>query len=103
MAGSEVSFLGQKHSSQLGALVYLDANADPIDFPWSNAEYRSLVMKSMKDAPSPPQRTVADNASVDAFRAFQKRSGGFPFPPGDIRAIYQIQPPRSFGQNRTPS
>ncbi len=30
-AGSELSFLGQKHSPELGALVYLDANADPMD------------------------------------------------------------------------
>jgi non-heme chloroperoxidase len=102
MAGSELSFLGQKHSSQLGALVYLDANADPIDFPWSNPEYRSLVTKLMKGDPSPPRRTAADNASVDAFRAFQKRTGGFPFPAGEIRAMYEIQGDGAVGKNRTP-
>jgi len=102
MAGSEVSFLGQKHSSQLGALVYLDANADPVDFPWSNAEYRGLVMKSMKDNPPPPKRTAADYASVDAFRAFRKRTGEFPFPAGEIRAMYEIQSDGAVGKNRTP-
>lgn len=103
MAGSEVSYLGQRHSDQLGALVYLDANADPIDYPWSNAEYRDLITKSMKDAPPPPKRTAADNASVDALRDFQKRSGGFPFPAGEIRAMYEIQSDGAVGKNRTPA
>jgi non-heme chloroperoxidase len=102
MAGSEVSYLGQRHSSQLGALVYLDANADPIDYPWSNAEYRDLVTKSMKDSPPPPKRTATDNASVDAFREYQKRSGGFAFPAGEIRAMYEIQGDGAVGKNRTP-
>src|SRR5947209_1411981 len=53
MAGSELSFLGQKHSAQLGALVYLDANADPMDFPWSNAEFRALTIKSMNGVVGP--------------------------------------------------
>ena len=66
MAGSEMTFLAQKHSSELAALVYLDANADPMDYPWSNAEFRALTMKAMKNAPGPPKRTAADNSSVNA-------------------------------------
>jgi non-heme chloroperoxidase len=103
MAGSELSFLGQKHSAELGGLVYLDANGDPMDWPWSNEEYRRLVMKSMNDAPAPPKPTVADKASVDAYRDFQKRIGAFPFPAGEIRAMYEIKPDGSLGPNRTPS
>jgi pimeloyl-ACP methyl ester carboxylesterase len=102
MAGSELSFLGQKHSNELAGLVYLDANADPVDFPWSNDEYRALVMKSMKDGPPPPKRTEADNASVEAFREFQKRTGGFPFPAGEVRAMYEIGANGVVGKNRTP-
>lgn len=52
MAGSEITYLGQMHSTELGGLIYLDANGDPPDHPWSNQEYRTLVMKSMKDASS---------------------------------------------------
>jgi non-heme chloroperoxidase len=102
MAGSELSFLGQKHSAQLGGLVYLDANADPMDFPWSNAEFRALTIKSMKGAVGPPPRTAADNASVQAYCAYQQRTGGFPFPAAEIRNIYEINPDGSVGKNRTP-
>jgi non-heme chloroperoxidase len=48
VAGSEMTFLGQKLPSELGALVYLDASADPLDHPWDNVEYRTLVMKAAK-------------------------------------------------------
>ena len=76
MAGSELSFLGQKSSPQLGGLVYIDALADPADFPWSNAEYRELVMKTSKSSPGPPAAAPGDKASVEAYRAFQVRTGG---------------------------
>lgn len=102
MAGSELSFLGQKHSAQLGGLIYLDANADPMDFPWSNAEFRALTMKSMKGAAAPPQRTSADNSSVEAYRAYQRRTGIFPFPAAEIRNMYEMNPDGSVGKNRTP-
>ena len=36
VAGSELAFLGQKHSPQLPGLIFLDANADPMDYPSSN-------------------------------------------------------------------
>ena len=101
MAGSELSFLGQKHSPQLEALVYLDANADPMDFPWSNPEFRELSIKSMHGAVGPPPRTAADNASVEAYRAYQQRRG-FPFPEAEIRNIYEINPDGSVGKSRTP-
>jgi pimeloyl-ACP methyl ester carboxylesterase len=103
MAGSEITYLGQKHSKELGGLVYLDANGDPMDWPWSNEEYRTLVMKSMKDNPRPTARTASDNASVEAYRAWQKRSGMFPFPPGEIRSIYEVQPDGAIGKSRTPA
>jgi non-heme chloroperoxidase len=103
MAGSELTFLGQKHSPDLAGLVYLDANGDPMDWPWSNEEYRRLVMKSMKSQPPPPSPTTADKASVDAFRDFQKRTRGFPLPAGEIRAMYEIQADGSVGKNRTAS
>ncbi len=102
MAGSELSFLGQKHSAQLSALIYLDANADPMDFPWSNAEFRALTMKSMKGTVGPPKPTPADKASVEAYRNYQKRIGEFPFPASEIRNMYEINPDGSLGKNRTP-
>jgi non-heme chloroperoxidase len=102
MAGSELSFLGQKHSADIGALIYLDANADPMDFPWSNSEFRTLTLKNMNGVAGPPRRTAADNASIEAYRAYQKRTGEFPFPAGEIRNMYEINPDGSVGRNRTP-
>lgn len=102
MAGSEMTFLAQHHSSELAALVYLDANADPMDYPWSNAEFRALTMKAMKNAPDPPKRTAADNSSIEAYQAYQRRTGEAPFPAAEIRNMYVINPDASVGNNRTP-
>jgi pimeloyl-ACP methyl ester carboxylesterase len=104
MAGSELSFLGQKHSADLAALIYLDGNADPMDYPWSNSEYRALTMKRANETPAAAaKRTVADNASVDAYRAYQKRLGVFPFPAAEIRSVYEINADGSVGKYRTPA
>ncbi len=102
MAGSEMTFLAQHHSLEVGALIYLDANADPMDYPWSNAEYRALTMKAMKGAPGPPKRTSADDASIEAYQAYQRRIGGAVFPAAEIRNMYVINPDGSVGKNRTP-
>ncbi len=59
-------------------------------------------MKSMKGAVGPPQRTAADNRSVEAYRAYQRRIGIFPFPAGEIRNMYEMNPDGSVGKNRTP-
>jgi pimeloyl-ACP methyl ester carboxylesterase len=104
MAGSEVSFLGQKHSSDLGALTYLDGNADPMDYPWSNAEFRALTTKHTDATAAPvPKRTSADNASVEAYQAYQKRLGVFPFPAGEIRSVYEVNADGSVGKYRSPA
>ncbi len=103
VAGSEMTFLGQKMSSALGALVYLDANADPLDFPWENEEYRTMVTKASEGAVRPGKRTAADNASVEAYQAYQKRSGEAPFPAEEIRNMYEMNSDGSIGKNRTPN
>jgi pimeloyl-ACP methyl ester carboxylesterase len=102
LAGSEMTFLAQKHSSELAALVYLDANADPMDYPWSNAEFRALMMKATNNAPGPPKRTATDNSSVEAYQAYQRRNGDAPFPAAEIRNMYVINADGSIGNNRTP-
>ena len=104
MAGSEVSFLGQKHSPDLAAIIYLDGNADPMDYPFNNAEYRALTTKHASDAPAAPlKRTAADNASIEAYQAYQKRIGVFPFPAAEIRSVYEVNPDGSVGKYRTPT
>ena len=103
MAGSELSFLGQRVSPELGGLIYLDANADPADFPWSNAEYRQLVTKLNKGNPAPPRPMASDKTSVAAYRAYQVRTGGYAFPAGEIRSLFEINSDGSLGKWRTPA
>lgn len=103
MAGSELSFLGQRMSPELGGLIYLDANADPADFPWSNAEYRQLVTKTSKGSPPPAGAVAKDKVSVEAYREYQVRTNGFAFPAGEIRSVFEIKPDGSLGQWRAPA
>jgi len=58
-------------------------------------------MKAMRDAPGPPKRTAADNSSVEAYQAYQRRSGEA-VPRSRIRSMYVINPDGSIGNNRTP-
>ena len=102
MAGSELSFLGQKVSPQLGGLVYLDAIADPTDFPWSNAEYRELVTKLNKGKPGPARPAPEDKRSVEVYRAYQVRALGFAFPVGEIGGLFEINRDGSLGRWRNP-
>jgi pimeloyl-ACP methyl ester carboxylesterase len=89
MAASEVSFLGQKHSPDLTALIYLDGNADSTDYPWSNAEYRALTTKHASDAVAAPKRNAADGrASVS--RPPQAPDGK---PHSERRQPFQDRPP----------
>lgn len=49
-----------------------------MDYPWCNAEYRALTLKHADAPPAPaPKRKPADNASVEAYQAYQKRLGIF--------------------------
>ena len=102
VAGSEMTFLGQKISSEFAALIYLDANADPLDSPSDNAEYKTLVTRAAKGVPGRPKKTADDNASVEAYQTYQRRIGEAPFPAEEIRNMYEINPDGSVGKNRTP-
>jgi len=102
VAGSEMTFLGQKLPSELAALIYLDANADPLDYPWDNAEYRALITKAAKGALGRSKRAATDNASVAAYQAYQQRMGEAVFPAEEIRNMYELNSDGSVGPDRTP-
>jgi len=101
MAGGELCGLGNAHSNRIAGLVYMEAGANPVDFPWSNPEFRAVVGK-LPSGGGPPRRTAADNASPQAYRAYQIRSGEFAFPEGEIRNGYEINADGSVGRYRTP-
>lgn len=45
MGGNELTTLGSQHPDRVGGLVYLDAGADPKDFPASDPAYMALADK----------------------------------------------------------
>jgi pimeloyl-ACP methyl ester carboxylesterase len=103
MAGGELTTLGAQHSDRLSGLVYLEAGADPADFPWSDPAYRAAVQKLSSLAPAKPSPTAADRKkSYQAYRAWQMETAGFAFCEAEVRIMYDINPDGSIGPFRTP-
>jgi pimeloyl-ACP methyl ester carboxylesterase len=103
MAGSELTTLGAQHSHRLSGLVYLDALADPADFPWSDPEYRAVVQSLEPKTPPPPSQLQANRKkSYAAYRAWQMEAAGFAFCEAEVRNMYEFNPDGSVGAYRTP-
>jgi pimeloyl-ACP methyl ester carboxylesterase len=86
MAGGELTTLGNQHSNRLGGLVYLDALADPRDFPASDPAYRRLFEKlpaQMRQGPA------SDTSSFRAYREAQTKSGQGAFPEAELRELFE--------------
>ncbi|MEZ5353175.1 MAG: alpha/beta hydrolase [Bryobacteraceae bacterium] len=102
MAGSELTTVGRQHSSRIAGLVYLDAGADPKDFPWSDPRYRGAVEKMGSLKPPPPSALAAKRkASYAAYREWQKQAGGIVFGEAEVRNMYEFMPDGSIGAYRT--
>ncbi len=100
MAGEELTRLGDEHSDRLAGLVYLDAAADPTDFPASSPAYMALYHQlpaPMRDHSGP---TDADRKSFQAYRDWQARKGEV-FPEAELRNMYETNPDGSIGKHRT--
>jgi non-heme chloroperoxidase len=103
MAGGELTTLGAQHSDRLSGLVYLEAGADPADFPWSDPAYRAAVEKLSSLAPARPPVAAADRKkSYQAYRAWQMEAAGFAFCEAEVRNMYDFNPDGSIGPFRTP-
>jgi non-heme chloroperoxidase len=103
MAGSELTTLGAQHSDRLSGLVYLDAGADPKDFPWSDPAFRAVVQKLSPATPDPPSPTEAGRKkSYQAFRTWQMATLGFAFCESEVRNMYDFNSDGSVGDYRTP-
>jgi pimeloyl-ACP methyl ester carboxylesterase len=72
MAGSELTTVGVRHSDRLSGLVYLEAGADPKDFPWSDAEYLDKVKFAFCES---EVRNMYDSNPDGSIGAFMTRSG----------------------------
>jgi non-heme chloroperoxidase len=95
--GEELTRLGDDHSDRLGGLVYIDAAFDPADYPASNPDYMKLYQNlpaPMRDHHGPSD---ADRRSFEAYREWQERNGGAPFPEPELRNQFETKPDGSIG------
>jgi len=103
MAGAELTTVGDQHSDRLSGLVYLEAGADPTDWPWDDPAYRAAYQKMSPPTPAPPSPLQANRKkSYQAFRAAQLESAGFAFCESEVRNEYDFNPDGSIGAFRTP-
>lgn len=103
MAGAELTTLGRQHSDRIAGLVYLDAGADPADFPWSDPDYRAAVQKTASLSPPKPAPSIADrNRSYQAYKEWQIATSGNAFCEAEVRNMYDFHPDGSIGPYRTP-
>lgn len=99
MGGDELTTLGRQHSKRLGGLVYLDALADPMDFPSGDPSYMALFAR----LPLPMQEPscARDTTSFAAFRAFFSCLK-MPVPESELHNTFATEPGGSGGGNATP-
>jgi non-heme chloroperoxidase len=103
MAGEELTGLGNEHSDRLGGLIYLEAAADPTDFPASSPAYMSLFDKLPAGRRAHPEPTASDLKSFQAYREWKVRIGEVPFPESELRNIFETNPDGSVGKyNESP-
>ena len=102
MSGEELTTLGDEHSDRLAGLVYLDATADPTDYPGSSAAYMALfnhLPAAMRANGNEPD--ASDLRSFQAFHDFKVRQNGFEYPEAQLRASFDQNPDGSVGSYNT--
>jgi non-heme chloroperoxidase len=102
MSGEELTTLGDEHSDRLAGLVYLDATADPTDYPGNSPAYTALFNKlpaAMRANGSKPD--ASDLKSFQAFHDFKVRQNGFEYPEAQLRASFNQNPDGSVGSYNT--
>ena len=97
MSGEELTRLGSEHSTRVAGLIYLDAAADPSDFPASSPAYLELFNKLPETRKSDPEPSTAGRKSFSAYREWQMRNGKAPFPESELRNMYATNPDGSVG------
>jgi len=102
MSGEELTTLGDEHSDRLGGLIYLDAAADPTDYPGNSTAYMALFKKlpaAMRANGLAPE--ASDLRSFQAFHDFKVRQNGFEYPEAQLRASFDQNPDGSVGSYNT--
>lgn len=90
--------MGGTYPNRIAGLVYLDALADPtLDY----SEYEALRKKLPDAIRYPPSPSAADYKSFQAFRDWQLRTSGVPFPESELRNDFNSNPGGSVGTYKT--
>jgi non-heme chloroperoxidase len=97
MAGEELTRLASEYPNRLAGLVYLDAAADPTDFPGSSPAYMQLFNRLPEGRKSDPAPSAADRKSFRDYRDWQRRNGKAPFPEPELRNMFAANPDGSVG------
>jgi non-heme chloroperoxidase len=98
MAGGEMTTLASQHPDRVSGLVYLDAGADPRDFPASDPAYMELARKLPAALRQPPS---SSGTSFQAFRDRQMQNEGFAFPESELRNGFETNPDGTRGRSTT--
>jgi non-heme chloroperoxidase len=101
-AGSEMTTLAREHPDRIGGLVYLDALADPKDFPASDPHYLELARK-LPRAGMPPPLTREEKKSFTGFAEWQQRAMHFKFPIDELYATHVTNGDGTRGAERAAS
>ena len=101
MAGEELTRLGDEHSDRLAGLVYVDAAADPTDFPASSPAYMALYQKLPEAMRNHPGPSASDMKSFQAYHDWKMRANEVSFPESDLRQNFECNPDGSVGKFKT--
>lgn len=96
-AGGELTRLGDEHSDRLAGLVYLEALADPADFPAANPEYLALYRNLPGPIRDPTLPSASDLKSFETYGQWQERTSGFANPEAESRNMYATNADGSVG------
>jgi pimeloyl-ACP methyl ester carboxylesterase len=99
MAGDELTTLGRERRIRLGGLVYLDALADPMDFPSGDPSYMALFAKLPPPMKEPS--CARDTSSFEALRAYFACMK-MPLPESELRNTFTPDADGSVGRSTTP-
>ena len=95
MGGNELTTLGSQHPDRVGGLVYLDAGADPKDFPASDPAYMALAgrLPPANRLPLPPPFPESESRASTADYQSARRA---------LKAIGEGTKKRDYSKIRAP-
>lgn len=97
--GQDLNILGAEYPQRIAGLVYLNSAEDAT---LRLADYGAEPPKGDKLPAAMRQPPAPDLSSLQAYRAWQLRVGGWAFPESELRQIYVVNPDGTMGDYRVP-